>query len=89
MEKIIAWKTLFQRWPQSIAKQGIVVTSLNESITFSSFQVSEQTLLLERDRPDLSGARSAIVCWGDIVTVKLTAAIESAQFKDLGFRPVS
>ncbi len=89
MEKILAWKMLFQRWPVTIPKVGIVVTSVNEPIAFSSFQVAEQMVLLERDRPDTTGARSIIVPWQEIVTVKLTSPIESSQFKDMGFKPVS
>ena len=88
MEKILAWKMLFQRWPASIPKVGIVVTTVNEPIAFSSFLVSEHMVLLERDRPDTTGARSIIVPWQEIVTVKLTSPVESAQFKDMGFKPV-
>ena len=87
MEKSICWQVLFQRWPDSIPKLGIAVTSLNESITFSNFQISDYAVLFERDRPDTMGARSAIVPWEEIVTVKLTAPIESAQFQDMGFQP--
>ena len=88
MEKILAWKLLFQRWPASIPQAGIVVTSLNEMVSFSSFQVSEHTVLLERDRPDTMGARSVILPWQEIVSVKLTTPIEPAKFKDMGFKPV-
>ena len=88
MEKILAWKMLFQRWPASVPKVGIVVTSLNENINFGSFLVSEHSVLLERDRPDAMGARTAIVPWEEIVTVKLTSPMEPAQFKEMGFRPV-
>ena len=89
MEKILAWKLLFQRWPASIPKQGIVVTSLNEPVNFVSFQVSEHTVLLERDRPDVMGARTVIVPWQEIVAVKLTTPIEPSKFKDMGFKPVN
>ncbi len=88
MEKSLCWQNLFQRWPDSIPKLGIVVTSLNEGIAFSSFQVSEGAVLLERDRPDTMGARTAIVPWEEIVTVKMTSPIESALFRDMGFKPV-
>ncbi len=88
MEKILCWKNLFQRWPDSIPKQGIVVISLNEGIAFSSFQVSDSAVLLERDRPDTMGARTAIIPWEEIVTVKLTSPIEPAKFRDMGFKPV-
>ncbi len=33
-------------------------------------------------------ARSVIVPWEEIVTVKLTSPIESAQFQDMGFQCV-
>ena len=89
MEKILAWKTPFQRWPVSIPKVGIVVTTINDPIAFSSFQISEHMVLLERDRPDITGARAVIVPWQEIVTVKLTSPIDPSQFKDMGFKPVS
>ncbi len=88
MEKILCWKNLIQRWPDSIPKLGIVEISLNEGITFSNFQVSDSAVLLERDRPDTMGARTAIVPWEEIVTVKLTSPVESALFRDMGFKPV-
>ncbi len=89
MEKILAWKLLFQRWPASIPKAGIVVTSLNDTVTFNSFQISEHMVLLERDRPDTMGARSVILPWQEIVSVKLTTPLEPSQFKDMGFKPVN
>lgn len=88
MDKSIGWQALFQRWPDSIPKLGIAVTSLNEPIAFNNFQVSDSAVLFERDRPDTMGARSAIVPWEEIVTVKLTSPIESAQFQQMGFRKV-
>jgi hypothetical protein len=88
MEKILCWQMLFQRWPDSIPKLGIAVTSLNEGITFCNFQISDTAVLFERDRPDTMGARTAIVPWEEIVTVKLTSPIESSQFQDMGFRQV-
>lgn len=88
MEKSLCWQVLFQRWPDSIPRLGIAVTSLNEGITFNNFQVSDYAVLFERDRPDTMGARTAIVPWEEIVTVKLTSPIESAQFQDMGFRKV-
>ncbi len=88
MEKVIGWKLLFQRWPNAIPKLGIVVTSVNESVVFCNFLVSDQNVLLERDRPDALGARTAIVPWEDIVTVKLTSPIEMSRFHEMGFRTV-
>lgn len=87
MDKSTFWLRLFQRWPDSIPKLGIAVTSINESIAFSNFQISEGAVLLERDRPDTLGARTVIVPWGEIVTVKLTSPVESAQFRKMGFQP--
>ena len=88
MEKSICWQVLFQRWPDSIPKVGIAVISLNESITFSNFQISDYAVLFERDRPDTMGARTVIVPWQEIAAVKLTSPIESAQFQDMGFQRV-
>ena len=88
MEKGLCWKNLFQRWPDSIPKLGIAVTTLNEGIAFGNFQVSDDAVLLERDRPDTMGARTAIVPWEEIVTVKLTSPVEPARFRDMGFKPV-
>ena len=39
MEKSLCWQNLFQRWPDSIPKLGIVVISLNEGIALSHFSI--------------------------------------------------
>ena len=88
MEKSICWQLLFQQWPDSIPRLGIAVTSLNEPVTFSNFQISDYAVLFERDRPDTMGDRTVIVPWEEIVSVKLTSPIEPDLFKDMGFRKV-
>jgi hypothetical protein len=86
MQKAVGWQVLFQQWPESIPKTGIAITSLNESIPFIDFQISEYVVLLVRDRPDTMGARTVIVPWEELLTVKLTTPVEPERFADMGFR---
>jgi hypothetical protein len=87
MQTAAYWQTLFQRWPASLPRQGLVVTVFQEAIPFSDFLLSEGLLLLERDKPDSTGARKVILCFDAIAGVKITSTIELARFRELGFSP--
>lgn len=81
------WRTLFESWPESIPRQGILVTRFQEQIPFVGFLISGGILLLERDRPDSAGARKVMVAYDAIDAVKITSALELARFQVLGFQP--
>lgn len=86
MDVAEAWKALFESWPQTIPRQGLLVTSFNETIPFNNFLISGGILLVERDNPDSQGARKVMVTYRDISAVKITSPMELARFQVLGFQ---
>ena len=81
-----AWSQLFENWPDSIPREGLVVTSYQETIPFRNFMISGSLLLLERESPDSQGARKVILGYDGIVAVKITSPIEMVRLQVLGFQ---
>lgn len=81
-----AWRNLFENWPQSIPRQGLVVTTFQETIPFVNFLVSGSILLVERDKPDTSGARKVMLAYDAISAVKIASPLELARFQVMGFQ---
>lgn len=88
MDAAQAWQTLFEKWPTAIPKEGMVVTEYGDNVTFINFMVSPGLLLLERDRPDATGARKVMVAYSGIRGVKMQSTMELSQYKLLGFQSV-
>jgi hypothetical protein len=86
VEAAEAWKTLFESWPQTIPKQGMLVTAFNETIPFINFLISDGILLVERDVPDSHGARKVMVTYSAISAVKIGSPMELGRFQVLGFQ---
>ncbi len=80
------WRNLFQHWPAAMPKQGIVVTTFADQITFVNFLVSGTAVLLERDKPDTLGARKIILDYSAISALKLTDPGDIARYQVLGFQ---
>ena len=87
METAEFWRSLFENWPEVIQRRGAVVAKHGESIPFVNFLISGGLLLLERDGPDASGARKVIVAYDSIAAIKLSTAVDLAQFQTMGFQP--
>jgi hypothetical protein len=87
MDSSDSWRSLFESWPESIPRQGMIVTSFQETIQFANFLVSSGILLLERDKPDTYGARKVFVAYDAISAVKLPTPMELARFQVMGFQP--
>ena len=87
MDSAEAWKSLFENWPQAIPRKGMLVTSFNETIPFSSFLISPDILLVERDNPDSHGARKVMIPYGEIRAVKIVDPMELGRFQVMGFQP--
>ena len=87
MDKAEAWRSLFENWPATIPRQGLVVTDYQETIPFTNFMVSAGILLLERDKPDTAGARKVMLAYGAISAVKSASPMELARFQVMGFQP--
>jgi hypothetical protein len=79
------WRELFLKWPSSIPKRGVLVSTLNESTPFKSFLMKGEVLLLERTNPDAMGARFVIVTCDAIHMVKLTEPLKEDAFTSAGF----
>lgn len=86
MQSTESWRSLFENWPESIPRQGMIVTTFQETIPFVNFLVSGGILLVERDKPDTYGARKVFVNYEAISAMKLTSPIELARFQVMGFQ---
>jgi len=82
-----SWRAIFENWPESIPRQGIVVTTYQESIPFINYLISGGVVLLERDTPDSQGARKVMLSYEGINAVKITAPMELSRFQVMGFQP--
>ena len=87
MDSAESWRTLFENWPETLPREGMVVTTFEETIPFVSFLISGGILLVQRDRPDTQGARKVMISYGAIAAVKLTSPDELARYQVLGFQP--
>ena len=81
------WRSLFENWPETIPREGILVTTFNEHIPFSTFLVSGGVLLVERDKPDTYGTRKVMLAYSTIQAVKITGVVELGRFQVMGFQP--
>ena len=81
------WRAMFENWPSTVPRRGLVITTFNESIPFVTYMMSGGILLLERDRPDTVGARKVMIAYDAISAVKITDVVELANFQALGFQP--
>lgn len=86
MESTESWRSLFENWPESIPKEGLIVTTFQETISFVNFLVSGGILLVERDKPDTYGARKVFVAYNAISALKLPTPMELARFQVMGFQ---
>lgn len=82
-----SWRSIFENWPQSLPKEGLIVTTFQEQIPFSNFLISGGVLLVERDKPDSLGARKVMISYDAISAVKFTNVLELARYQALGFQP--
>jgi hypothetical protein len=82
-----SWRSLFENWPSSVPRRGLVITNYNDSIAFVDYMMSGGILLLERERPDTVGARKVMVAYDAISAVKITDVIDLAKFQEMGFQP--
>jgi hypothetical protein len=79
------WRTLFEQWPTSLPRQGIIVTVFQETMPFTDFRISTGLLLIERDRPDSHGGRKVMMSFDSIAAMKLTDPGDLSRYQSLGF----
>lgn len=82
-----SWRALFENWPESIPREGLLVTTFQETIPFVDFLVSGGILLVERHKPDSVGSRKVMISYDAISAVKLVTTMETARFQVMGFQP--
>ncbi|MCG6154989.1 hypothetical protein [Rubinisphaera margarita] len=80
------WRNVFESWPESIPRKGLVVNKLGESMQFSNYLVSGGILLMDRDTPDSHGARKVMIGYDQIAAVKITTPMDLARFQVMGFQ---
>jgi hypothetical protein len=80
-----AWSELFENWPASLPRRGVVLSSLNESTPFKAFMVKGDALLLERTNPDPLGVRFVLLSFDAIHAVKFTDPLKESVFSAAGF----
>lgn len=82
-----SWRNLFETWPASMPRRGMVITTFGEAIPFVGYLLTEGIVLLERDRPDTLGARKVLLSYDSIAALKITDVIELDRFQVMGFQP--
>ena len=82
-----SWRGMFENWPNSVPRRGLLITMFDESIPFVNYMMSGGILLLDRDKPDALGARKVMIAYDAIAAVKITDVVELANFQALGFQP--
>ena len=86
MEATETWRALFENWPESVPRDGLLVTNFQEQIPFVNFMISGGILLVERDKPDSYGARKVMIAYDAITAIKFTNTLELARFQVMGFQ---
>lgn len=89
MQSAESWRAILENWPAAIPKQGIVVTTHQESIPFKNYLLSNGIVLLERDNPDSLGARKVMLSYEAISAIKLTDPMDLARYQVMGFQPTT
>jgi hypothetical protein len=79
------WRDVFTNWPETIARRGIVVSTLNEPIPFKSFFLKGETLLLERTNPDPMGTRFIVLAFDAVHLLKLTDPLKESVLTGAGY----
>ena len=87
METSESWRMLFENWPDSIPRKGLLVTTFQETIPFVDFMISGGIVLFDRDKPDAIGGRKVMMSYDAICAVKITDVIDLPRFQVMGFQP--
>ena len=80
------WKKLFQEWPKDLGRNAILITLYGEQVNFADFMIGEEFLLLSRSAPDSVGARTIIVPYDQIASLKITTVVKNKVFEEAGFQ---
>ena len=81
-----AWRMLFENWPQTIDRKGMLLSKQNENIPFIDFLLSNQLLLVDRGTPDAHGSRKVVIPMEQIAALKLGGTQPMADYQTFGFQ---
>jgi hypothetical protein len=79
------WREVFEKWPPSIPKRGVLVSTLNEATPFKSFMLKGELLLLERTNPDPIGSRFILMEFSAIHILKFVEPLSEAALTGAGY----
>lgn len=79
------WQEVFAKWPASLPKRGVLVSTLNEVTPFKSFMLKGDTLLLERTIPDPLGTRYIVMGFDSIHMLKFIEPLNEAALTSAGY----
>lgn len=86
MQSSESWQSLFENWPDSMPREGMLVTTFQETIPFVNFLISGGMVLVERDKPDTTGARKVLIPYQSIAALKIASPMELSRFQVMGFQ---
>jgi hypothetical protein len=81
-----AWRILFENWPQSIDRKGMIFSKQNENIPFIDFLITNSLVLIDRGTPDAHGARKVVLALDQIAAIKLAGNQPMSDFQSMGFQ---
>jgi hypothetical protein len=81
-----AWRMMFENWPSSIDRKGMILTKQNENIPFMDFLISNSLLLVDRGTPDAHGARKVVLALDQLAAIKLAGTQPITDFQGMGFQ---
>jgi len=79
------WEMIFNNWPETLARRGVVVNKLGEASPFKGFLIRDGMIVFERSNPDTLGARFILMAYDSIDAVKLVDPLKAEAFAPFGF----
>ncbi len=85
MSSAANWKSFLEEWPESIPRQGVIISCLNEAMPFRNIWTKGNTVLLERTVPDALGGRFLLIDFEIINSIKITNPLTADMVSEAGF----
>jgi hypothetical protein len=79
------WREFFDKWPRSISRRGVLITSFGEHFNFSEFITSDVYLMIRRETPDIDGTRTIVLDYDGIRAVKIIDLLKPNTLTEFGF----
>ena len=85
MEGDNSWREMFENWPKTFPKVGVLIPSFGEPVAFNDFRINEGILLVQRERPDTIGARKLMISFTAILALKIVDVEPLDHYETMGF----